>query len=178
MLLHGPFVGGAYIYIDPTPSKNVSAGNTMLSRATWVQSRRWGAWSARCGPAPGLAWGGAWYERGPCALRGCGVTASLAGWQGMGAPCLSQTASQPASHPASHPITWGVAVVSGKKCVAGQTRTNPTNPSYFMRTFRVRTRTNALDMVCPGSGRVWGGPEISRLYIPPILALDATPHPV
>jgi len=27
MLLHGPFVGGAYIYIDPTPSKNVSASN-------------------------------------------------------------------------------------------------------------------------------------------------------
>ena len=22
MLLHGPFVGGAYFYIDPTPSKN------------------------------------------------------------------------------------------------------------------------------------------------------------
>lgn len=27
MLLHGPFVGGAYVYIDPTPSKNVFKAN-------------------------------------------------------------------------------------------------------------------------------------------------------
>jgi hypothetical protein len=44
LVLCGPFVGGAYIYIDPTPSKKVSASNIdvvprnmraiMLSRAT------------------------------------------------------------------------------------------------------------------------------------------------
>jgi hypothetical protein len=62
MLLHGPFVGGAYKYIDPTPSKNVSDANSMLppaaSDATRAHAHRCGAWDAR--------W--AWDERGPCAL--------------------------------------------------------------------------------------------------------------
>jgi hypothetical protein len=50
----------------------------------------------RCGPAPGLAWGRAWDERQPsaCPGRRHGVTARLAGWQGMGDPSYPK---QPAS---------------------------------------------------------------------------------
>ena len=46
MLLHGPFVGGAYKYIDPTPSKNVSAANSMLPPAALDATR---AHAHRCG---------------------------------------------------------------------------------------------------------------------------------
>ena len=38
-----PFVGGAYIYIDPTPSKNILETASMFASAAPVQSRRAGA---------------------------------------------------------------------------------------------------------------------------------------
>ena len=55
-----PFVGGAYIYIDPTPSKNISGTKSMFWTALRV-----------CNPVA-LAWG----ALRPCAGAGMG--------QGMG----------------------------------------------------------------------------------------------
>ena len=40
LILCGPFVGGAYIYIDPTPSKNETETRTTRSRGGMVRMRR------------------------------------------------------------------------------------------------------------------------------------------
>ena len=50
LVLCGPFVGGGYVYIDPTPSKKVSASNID------VVPRNMGAIAAGMGAA-GRAWG-------------------------------------------------------------------------------------------------------------------------
>ena len=42
-----PFVGGAYIYIDPTPSKNILETASTFASAATVQSGRAGAWDER-----------------------------------------------------------------------------------------------------------------------------------
>ena len=64
-------MGGAYIYIDPTPSKNISRTKSMFWTALRVCNPAALAWG-RCGHAPGLAWGGA------------GMSASLGHAQGGG----------------------------------------------------------------------------------------------
>ncbi len=88
--------GGPISTSTPPRRRMFSKPTSMLSSATWVQSGAALAWG-RCGPAPGLAWGGPWYERGPCALRGCGMAASLAVGQGLelAAPCLASHAPCP-----------------------------------------------------------------------------------
>jgi len=40
-----PFVGGAYIDIDPTPSKNISETASTFASAASVQSRRMGSYA-------------------------------------------------------------------------------------------------------------------------------------
>ena len=52
LVLCGPFVGGAYVYIDPTPSKKVSASNID------VVPRNMGAIAAGMGGAWGMSAGG------------------------------------------------------------------------------------------------------------------------
>ena len=69
MLLHGPFVGGAYKYIDPTPSRNVSDANSMLPPAALDATR---AHSHRCGAGMRLG-------RGRMGA-GHGMSASRAAW--------------------------------------------------------------------------------------------------
>ena len=61
-------MGGAYKYIDPTPSKKFLDRASMLPMATAVQSRPWDErW--------GMGWGGAWYERGLALCIGAGGSA-------------------------------------------------------------------------------------------------------
>jgi hypothetical protein len=58
-------VGGAYIYIDPTPSKNVFKANIDVDHVS-------GCAIPAMGCAPCLAGGGPWDERGPALCRARG----------------------------------------------------------------------------------------------------------
>jgi hypothetical protein len=66
MLLHGPFVGGAYVYIDPTPSKNVFKVNINVIPRNMGTIPAAGmrachaAHAGAMGPAPMPMRGGAW----------------------------------------------------------------------------------------------------------------------
>ena len=70
MLLHGPFVGGAYIYIDPTPSKNVLRINLNAIASQDQCDCVLRAWDARlsCVMAHAGAMG-RWDERVPALCR-------------------------------------------------------------------------------------------------------------
>jgi hypothetical protein len=50
-------VGGAYIYIDPTPSKNVSKANIDVVQRNMGAIRRWHGGAAAL--RRGIGWGGA-----------------------------------------------------------------------------------------------------------------------
>ena len=110
--------------------------------------------SHRCGAGVSAARGRAWDERGARAL---GLAHALCH---NPMPYPLQPASQPATRPATplHGVWLSVRQEFG--CW-----TNPDKAGEswrFKRTLCVRTRTNALDKVCPGSGRVRGWPKISR----------------
>jgi hypothetical protein len=60
--------GGTISTSTPPRRRMFSKSTSMLSSATWVQSGAALAWG-RCGPAPGLAWGG----HGMSAVLPCGV---------------------------------------------------------------------------------------------------------
>ena len=76
LILCGPFVGGAYVYIDPTPSKNETEMRTARSRRGMVRMRR-----IRMGG--GLAWaGGLGMGAGASGDRGKALCQGRAGGQG------------------------------------------------------------------------------------------------
>ena len=97
-------MGGAYIYIDPTPSKNVSKANIDVDHVSGCAIPAMGCAPCLAGGGPwderrsARAMGGAWYERGPalCWAGGSAWGQMAHAWGIMALP-YALTASQPAS---------------------------------------------------------------------------------
>ena len=148
--------GGPMSISTPPRRRMFSKLTSMLSRATWVQSRRMGsyapsAWQSISGTGAG---GGAWGD----GMNACPAHAG-------GEPCLLFYAPK---QPASQPDTWTARVLRtlwlvcpAPKGMAGQSEPKQGNAGQrqgkagdLMRTFRVRTRTWPGQSVCPCVGRM------------------------
>jgi hypothetical protein len=126
-----PFVGGAYIYIDPTPSKNVFKANIDVDHVS-------GCTTPAMGCAPCLAGGGPWDERRPAPYAGAGARpwGPLAHAWGIMALPYALTAICP-----DIPWTSGGTTYPPAVCPAwqpGQSWTNPDKPRQRMSENRTK----------------------------------------